>query len=131
MFTLTQEEKEQLVANCDRFRKLKHSSSPLNAFTEHGAIMVASVLNTPQAIDVSLFVVRTFVKLRQQLLTNKDLAQKLTELEHKFDDHDGTIRALVNAIRQLMAPPPDPPRRKIGFGREQDEDRTTEKSRRK
>ena|SRR2546422_1879071 len=75
------------------------------AFTEHGAIMAASVLNTPRAIEVSVFVVRAFVKLREWIASHKELAQKLAEVERKVSSHDEAIRSLVVAIRQLMAPP--------------------------
>jgi hypothetical protein len=84
------------------------------AFTEHGAIMLASVLNTPRAVGVSVFVVRAFVRLREVLATHKDLARKMTELESKIGSHDKAIQSLVSAIRRLMAIPPDP-RKKIGF----------------
>jgi hypothetical protein len=90
------------------------------AFTEHGALMVASVLNTPRAVEVSVFVVRAFVKLRQMVATHKELAQKLGELERKVGGHDDAIRSLVAAIRQLMTPPPEPKRGKIGFARERE-----------
>jgi len=86
----------------------------LTGFTEHGAIMVASVLNTKRAIQVSVFVVRAFVKLREMLSTHKELAHKLAALERKLQNHDESIRSLVVAIRQLMAPP-DPKKRPIGF----------------
>jgi hypothetical protein len=85
------------------------------AFTEHGAIMAASVLNTPRAIEVSVYVVRTFVKLREMLASHKDLARKLADLERKVGDHDQSIQTLVAAIRQLMTPPPPPSRSRIGF----------------
>jgi hypothetical protein len=85
------------------------------AFTEHGVIMAASVLNTPRAIDVSVFVVRAFVKLREFLSTHRELADKLAELECKVAGHDAAIESLVAAIRRLMQPPPAPPRRSIGF----------------
>ena len=84
------------------------------AFTEHGAIMLASVLNSPRAVQVSLLVVRTFVKIRETLATHRDLARKLAELEHRLEGHDGHIRSLVEAIRQLTETPTPPPRR-IGF----------------
>jgi hypothetical protein len=86
-----------------------------NAFTEHGALMAASVLNTPRAIDVSLHVIRVFVKLREWLSTHKELAQKLAELERKVASHDGAIQSCVATIRQLMQPAPAAPRPQIGF----------------
>ena len=86
------------------------------AFTEHGAIMAASVLNTPRAIEVSVYVVRAFVKLREVLSTHKELAGKLAELERKVVAHDVAIQSLVGAIRRLMEPPPStPPRRGLAF----------------
>lgn len=88
------------------------------AFTEHGAIMAASVLNTPQAVKVSVFVVRAFVKLREMLGAHEELAVKLDELDRKLQQHDGQIRVLIDAIRELMAPPPEPPRKPIGFATE-------------
>ncbi len=84
------------------------------AFTEHGAIMVASVLNTRRAIEASLYVVRAFVKLSEMLATHKELASKLAELEERMEVHDEEILALFEAIRQLMEPP-EKPGRPIGF----------------
>lgn len=86
------------------------------AFTEHGAIMAASILRSPRAIEVSVYVVRAFVRLRELLASNKELAKKLDELERKFSSHDRTIVQLVNAIRDLMAPPEPRRKRPIGFG---------------
>jgi hypothetical protein len=83
-------------------------------FTEHGAIMLASVLNSPVAVEASVRVVRAFVRLREMLASNRELAQKLAELETKFEGHDDAIRNLFEAIRQLLSPP-EPKRRKIGF----------------
>jgi len=85
------------------------------AFTEHGAIMAASVLNSPRAVKVSVYVVRAFVKLREVLSTHKELARKLAELERRLDTHDAHIQDLITAIQHLMAPPPEPRRRRIGF----------------
>ena len=114
MLQLTQEEKAEVVANCDHLGRLKFSPVLPNAFTEHGAIMVASVLNTQRAIEVSVFVVRAFVKLRGVLTSHKELAYKLGKLERKLGTHDQAIRLLMNAIRQLMQPS-EPKRRPIGF----------------
>ena len=114
MFQLTTKEKAEVVAICDHLEKLKFSPVLPNAFTEHGAIMVASVLNTKRAVQVSVFVVRAFVKLREMLSTHKELAHKLAVLERKLQNHDESIRSLVVAIRQLMTSP-EPKRRPIGF----------------
>lgn|SRR5208282_2895518 len=85
-----------------------------NAFTEHGAIMAASVLNSKRAVEMSIFVVRAFVEMREALLANKKVVAKLSELESRIDDHDSEIQDIVEAIRELMAPPPANNRR-IGF----------------
>ena len=84
------------------------------AFTEHGAIMAATVLNSQRAIHMSIFVVRAFVRMRAVLLSQREVVTKLGELEHRLDDHDDDIRGLVEAIRELMSPAPANPRR-IGF----------------
>ncbi|MDR3492106.1 MAG: ORF6N domain-containing protein [Gammaproteobacteria bacterium] len=115
MFQLTTVEKQEVVANCDHLSSLKFSRTNPYAFTEHGAIMAASVLNTAHAIEVSVLVVRTFVKLRQMLAAHKDLRHKLLELERKVDDHDGAIRNLITAIHQLMEAPTIPQKPPIGF----------------
>jgi len=85
------------------------------AFTEHGAIMAANVLNSERAAKVAVYVVRAFVKLRQTLAAHKELSRKLGELERKVEGHDHEIVALVEAIRELMAPLPEPRRKRIGF----------------
>lgn len=102
---------------CDRFKNMKHSIVLPHAFTEHGALMLASVLNSPRAVELSLFVVRAFIRLREMLASHKDLARKLDELEKHVRDHDGHIQTLFEAIRQLMKPP-DSKQRKIGFNSE-------------
>ncbi len=117
MFQLTSDEKAEVVANCDHLRGLKFSPALPYAFTEHGAIMAASVLNTTRAIEMSVFVVRAFVRLREVLAAHKELAAKLAALERKVASHDRHIRALFDAIRQLMAPP-EKPRKRIGFATE-------------
>jgi hypothetical protein len=115
LFTLTAEEKMEVVTNCDHLRRLKFSPALPNAFTEHGTIMAASILNTPRAVEMSVYVVRVFVKLRQVLLDHRELALKLAELEQKVEGHDDVIRGLVAAVRELMAPPAEPKRGRIGF----------------
>jgi hypothetical protein len=84
------------------------------AFTEHGAIMAATVLNSERAVHMSLFVVRAFVKVREMLSANRQIAAKIMELEKRLDTHDTAIQELIDAIRELMIPPPGS-QRKIGF----------------
>ena len=114
MFQLTAKEKAEVIANCDHLQKLKFSSALPYAFTEHGAVMLASVLNSPVAVEASIQVVRAFVKLREILGTHRKLAVKLMELESRMQGHDDDITALFEAIRQLMEPS-DKPARRIGF----------------
>jgi len=84
------------------------------AFTEHGAIMAATVLNSDRAVQMSVFVVRAFVRLREMLATNRRLAGKLDELENRLDTHDSVIGELIEAIKELMKPQ-EPSRVRIGF----------------
>jgi len=84
------------------------------AFTEHGAIMAATVLNSNQAVEMSVFVVRAFVRLREMLASNRELAAKMSELEERLETHDGTIQEIINVIKKLMNPPTSR-RSKIGF----------------
>ena len=116
MFQLTEEEKAEVVANCDHLKRLKFSPTLPYAFTEHGAIMLASVLNSPIAVQTSVLVVRAFVKLREMLATHKDLAEKLEEIEKKYD---AQFKVVFDAIRELMRPP-ETKRRKIGFRSERE-----------
>jgi hypothetical protein len=120
MFQLTAGEKQELVTNCDQFSRLKHSRSLPYAFTEHGAIMAANVLNTRKAVSASVYVIRAFVRLREMLATHSALSRKLEELERRVDKHDEAIVALVAAIKQL-AMPPEEPKRRIGFKPGQDQ----------
>jgi len=115
MFQLTSQE----------FKVLKSQSAASSAgwggkrkkpfvFTEHGALMAASVLNNPRAVQMSLYVVRAFLRLRDWVAGQAELVAKLAELERRVAGHDHELKAIVHAIRQLMSPP-DSPRRRIGF----------------
>jgi hypothetical protein len=86
-------------------------------FTEHGAVMIATVLNSPTAARMSVFVIRAFVQLRELLINHRELAGKISKLERKFEKHDTAIANLFEAIRQLLAPPDPDHDRKIGFHR--------------
>lgn len=119
MFQLNPGEKQEVVTNCDHLRRLKFSPQLPFAFTDHGAIMAATILNSRRAVEMSVFVVRAFIRLREVALAHKELAAKLQELERRVTGHDESIRQLVSAIRQLLSPPPqEKPKRHIGFGRD-------------
>ena len=107
-FRLTAEEKTELVTNCDRFARLKHSPVFPLVFTEHGAIMAANVLNSQRAIEASVYVVRAFVKMREVLATHKELVLRLDEMEGKVDRQ---FKVVFDAIRALMEPPKTTTRR--------------------
>ena len=116
MFQLTSEEAERsrshsVILNPGRGRNIKYLP---HAFTEHGAIQAANVLNSPRAVEMGLYVVRAFVKLREELTSNKELAQKLDQLEHKLQTHDQAIVGILKTIRELMNPPASKSR-PIGF----------------
>lgn len=111
MFQLTPDEKTKVVTNCDRLKRLKFSSTLPYVFTEHGAVMLASVLSSPIAVDVSIQIVKTFIRLRELLASNKELAKKIEELEKKYDVQ---FKIVFDAIRQLMTPL-EPKKKKIGF----------------
>lgn len=108
MFQLTADEKREVVTNCDHLNKLKFSKALPFAFTEHGAIQAANVLNSPQAAEISVYVVRAFVRLCELLATNKELAQRLDELEQRIErklrSHDQAISGLIETLQQMMAP---------------------------
>lgn len=115
MFRLTVEENEALRSQnaTSKMGRGGRRYAPY-AFTEHGAIMAATVLNSERAVEMSVFVVRAFVRLREMLATNQQLASKIDELEQRLDTHDASIQELIEAIRELMAPEPATGR-KIGF----------------
>ncbi len=114
MFELTDEETTEVVTKCDHLKNLKYSHAKPYAFTEHGALMAASVLSSPRAVAVSVYVVRAFVKMRELIGQQTELSAKLKELERRVGKHDTDIQVLVKAIQQLMTPPA-PAKRKIGF----------------
>lgn len=122
-FRLGFEEIRELVTICDRFDRLKHSSTPPLVFTEHGAIAAAFVLNSPRAVQISAYVVRAFVQLRRMASEVASLSQRLEILEQdtarRFHDHDGKLQAVFQALRDLLnrepAVHPVAPKRPIGF----------------
>jgi hypothetical protein len=125
MFRLNAAEKAEVVTNCDHLQKLKFSKSMPFAFTEYGAVALANVLASAQAVEMGIYVVRAFVRLRQAASLHEDLAKRLAELEEKTErlelSHDAFSRNMRNQLRQLfeavraLTLAPEPPKRPIGF----------------
>jgi len=114
MFRLTKTERAEVVANCDHLKKLKYSQYLPFAFSEHGAIMAANVVNTVQAIEMSIFVVRAFVRLREIVSAELSTASRLDELERRIDQNEEAVVSIMDTVRKLSATTTGT-HRKIGF----------------
>jgi phage regulator Rha-like protein len=112
VFRLSNREKAKVVTNCDHLSNLRFSPTLPYVFSEHGILMLSSVLNSKRAVQVNIEIMRAFVRLRQLLASHKVLAKKLDELEKKYDTQ---FKAVFDAIRELMAPVEPPPKPRIGF----------------
>ena len=111
MFQITDQEKAEVIANCDNLKKLKFSPSNPYVFTEQGIAMLSSVLNSDRAIEVNIQIMRTFSKIRELMLVHKDLRIKIEELEMKYDSQ---FKVVFDALRKLIDPP-GKPKNPIGF----------------
>jgi len=103
MFLLSDQEKEELVTNCDHLRDLKFSHNNPYAFTEHGILMLSSVLNSPRAVQVNIRIMRTFTKLRRIFFGYKELKERLDQIESKYDSQ---FKGVFDAINEMLAEPP-------------------------
>jgi len=116
MFQLDKAELDSLIFQIGISKKGRGGRRHLPyVFTEQGVAMLSSVLNSERSIQVNIAIMRVFVKLKEMLSAHKELAHKLSELERKIEKHDVEIQAIFEAIRQLMSPLPEPPKRRIGF----------------
>ena len=132
MFRLTQEEAKALqVSRSQTVTSSQHkdllrsqiATSRLHggrryrpyAFTEHGALQVANILNSANAVRMSVFVIRAFVKIREQLVTNAAILKRLAEIDNTLLVHDSALRDLYQKLLPLLSPPLEPPRRRIDF----------------
>lgn len=126
MFQLTAQEKTDVVTNCDHLAKLKFSRTLPFAFTEHGAIQAANVLVSAEAIEMGVYVVRAFVRLREMIATNQELVKRFEELERTTEtlsmrqdafaqNTRAQLKQVFDAIRELMGPPEPARKRPIGF----------------
>jgi ORF6N domain len=115
VFSLSAREKKKVITNCDHLAHLRFARSLPLAFTEHGAIMGATVLNSPQAVAMSVYVVRAFIGMREQLATNDAILRRLGEIDRTLLRHDASLRDIYHKLLPLLQPPADPPKRRIGF----------------
>jgi hypothetical protein len=115
MFQVTVEEAKSLRFQSGILKRGQHYKYLPYAFTEQGVAMLSGILRSRRAVQVNVAIMRAFVRLREALSLHKDLAHKLAELERKIENHDAGIHSLFEAIRQLMSPPPEEPKKEIGF----------------
>lgn len=119
MFQLTENEYASLISQIATSKKGRGGRRKMPyVFSEHGAVMLASVLNSPVAVNASIAVVKAFVRLREMLASSRELAAKLNELEERYD---GQFAVVFDAIRQLMDPPREP-RKTVGYRRSFEEE---------
>ena len=117
-FRLTLDEAEAVLRSRSQFVTLKRGQNLKylpHAFTEHGAIMAATVLNSPEAVAMSVFVVRAFMQMREQLAANAAILKRLAEIDKTLLAHDQSLRVIWQKLQPLLLPPADPPKRAIGF----------------
>ena len=114
-FSLSVAEKAEVVTNCDHLARLKFSPGLPRAFTEHGALMAANVLNSSRAVAISLYIVRAFVKMREEHAANAAILKRLAEIDKTLLLHDHALRDIYQKLRPLLEPPPPPPKPPIGF----------------
>ncbi len=124
MFKLNNNELKELIANCDRFKTLKHSSNPPYAFTEHGVTMLSCILNSQKAIDINVQIVRAFIQLRQYAIAQTSKNAEIEELrkmlmlhientDNRFEKNEETIQQIINVLNNLIEQPRET--QKIGF----------------
>jgi hypothetical protein len=129
VFQLSKQEFEQLVSRSviladgraalrsqnAILKRGQHVKFPPYAFTEHGAVMAAMVLNSPEALAMSVYVVRAFVSMRERLAANEAILRRLAEIDQALLQHDASLRDIYHKLLPLLQPSPDPPKRRIGF----------------
>ena len=119
VFQLKTAEKGEVITNCDHLAHLKFAKSLPYAFTEHGALMAANILRSEQAVQMSVFVIRAFVRLREQIAANTAILRRLAEIDKTLLQNDSALRDIYRKLMPLLQqrpdPPPAPPKRRIGF----------------
>jgi hypothetical protein len=119
MFSLRNSEWTECLAKRSQFvtgsQKHRNPRFLPKAFTEHGALMAAMILNSPEATAMSVYVVRAFVQMREQIAANAAILERLAEIDGKLLEHDESLMAIWTQLEPLLAPPPEKPKRRIGF----------------
>lgn len=116
-FQLTREEILSISQTVTSLGRLKFSKR-VQVFTEHGALQAANILNSPEAAQMSLFIIRAFVKMREELTANATILRRLAEIDKSLFLHDSALRDLYQKLLPLLAPSPQPEKRRIGFNRD-------------
>lgn len=114
-FRLNPAEKLEVITDCDHLGNLRFAKAMPLAFTEHGALMAATVSNSSQAVRMSLFIIRAFVKMRETHVANAAILKRLAEIDKTLLLHDTALRDIFQKLQPLLAPPPMPPKPEIGF----------------
>jgi hypothetical protein len=114
IFDLTREEILRISQSVTSLHRIKFSKH-VRAFTEHGALMAAMVLSSLRAVAMSVYVVRAFIRLREEQFANATILKRLAQIDKKLLIHDAALRDIYKKLLPLLAPPPDPPRKTIGF----------------
>jgi ORF6N domain len=114
VFSMTREEILSISQTVTSLAQLKFSKS-VQVFTEHGALQAASVVNSPKAVQMSIYVIRAFVKMREELASNVTILKRLAEIDKTLLQHDSVLRDVYRKLLPLLQPPPEPPKRRIGF----------------
>jgi hypothetical protein len=117
LFELDRDEILRISQTVTSLANLKFSKQ-VQAFTEHGALMAASVLNSAEAVEMSVFVIRAFVRAREHLAANAAILKRLAEIDRTLLEHDSALRDVYRKLLPLLQPPPEPPKRRIGFNRD-------------
>lgn len=131
MFQLTKDEKTEVVTICDHLSRLKFSKTLPYAFTEHGALMAANVLNSPDAVRMSVHIVRAFIKQRELIAGQAEILMKLAQIDATLLRHDEALSMIWQELQPLIAPPPEQEKPEIGFHVREPEAKYTAKPQRK
>ena len=120
MLQLTEQEKDKVVANCDHLQNLKYSPYLPYVFTEHGTVMLANVLNSERAIQASVRIVEIYIKMRENILTNKELLLKMEQLEKRVGSQDEKIVMVFKYLKKFVEVQ-EKPRKQVGFKRKDEQ----------